>query len=108
MRSNQLPRNTSYKPQRKASFEEQPYNRDRTREKRHHRPQHQANFEDHRPARQQFDPRSMMQDRQQNQMYLENMYNMYYSQMMQLYNGGQNGMPLPRPPVFPPFQQPPQ
>lgn len=29
---------------------------------------------------------------------------MYYSQMMQLYNG-QNGMPLPKPPVFPMFQQ---
>lgn len=28
---------------------------------------------------------------------------MYYNQMMQLYNG-QNGMPLPIPPVFPPFQ----
>jgi len=26
--------------------------------------------------------------------------------MMQLYNG-QNGMPLPKPPVFPMFQQPP-
>ncbi len=32
---------------------------------------------------------------------------MYYNQMMQLYNG-QNGMPLPKPPVFPMFQHNPQ
>ena len=29
---------------------------------------------------------------------------MYYTQMMQLYNG-QNGMPMPKPPVFPPANQ---
>lgn len=58
-----------------------------------------------------FDPRinyenpNLVRDRQNNQLYLENMYNVYYNQMMQLYNG-QNGMPLPKPPVFPMFQHP--